>query len=37
MNLSHKNAQRMWANNMELAYLDVNQQMEHWVFLVQIK
>ncbi len=22
---------------MELAYMDVNQQMEYWVFLVQIK
>ncbi len=28
---------RTWANDMELAYLDANYQMEHWVFLVQIK
>ncbi len=26
-----------WANSMELAYMDASQQMEHWVFLVQIK
>ncbi len=31
-NVTYVICQTTWANSMELAFLDVNQQMEHWVF-----